>query len=87
MNVDEPPNPILNNLYLTDELTGPVMIDLTTIDSNDPMDNYTRLVVYNIATTTTAVHVIANCTYMIGSSKALHVHLAQVQSCRNLHIS
>ena len=47
VNVDEPPNPVLNNLYLT-ENTGPVMINLTTIDSTDPMDNYTKLVDYNV---------------------------------------
>ena len=50
VNVNDPPNPVLNNLYLT-EVTGPVKINLTTIDSTDPMDNYTKLVVYNVATT------------------------------------
>lgn len=45
VNVDELPNPILNNLYLTEE-TGPVKINLTTVDSTDPLDNYTKLVNY-----------------------------------------
>ena len=43
VNIDEAPNPVLYDLHLT-EKTGPVMINLTTIDSNDPLDNYTRSV-------------------------------------------
>ena len=42
MNIDDIPNPVLNNLSLTEE-DEPVRINLTTIDSTDPMDNYTRL--------------------------------------------
>ena len=40
VNIDEPPDPILNNLYLT-EVDGPVKINLTTVDLTDPLDNYT----------------------------------------------
>lgn len=42
VNIKEPPNPVLNDLHLTEE-TGPVMINITTIDSEDPLDNYTEL--------------------------------------------
>ena len=43
-NVDDPPKPVLNNLHLT-EVTGPVKVNITTIDSADPSDSYTKLVV------------------------------------------
>ena len=42
-NTDDPPRPILNNLYLT-EVAGLVKINLTTVDSADPQDYYTKLV-------------------------------------------
>ena len=43
-NTDDPPKPVLNNLYLT-EISGLVKINLTTIDSADPEDYYTKSVV------------------------------------------
>ena len=46
VNTDEAPCPVLNNLYL-DETTGPVQINLTTIDSRSTVllrDEYTELV-------------------------------------------
>ena len=55
VNVDEPPNPVLNNLYLT-EVTGPMKINLTTIDSTDPLDNYTKLVA--ICLQSSSVHLV-----------------------------
>ena len=47
MNIPEPPNPVLNDLYIT-EVDGPMKINLTTIDTEDPLDNYTKLVHYYI---------------------------------------
>ena len=44
-NVDDPPRPVLNNLYLN-EVTGPVKVNITTIDSADPSDYYTKLVIH-----------------------------------------
>lgn len=45
MNTDETPYPVLNNLYLQlNDETGPVKINLTTIDSTDPQDEYIELV-------------------------------------------
>ena len=41
VNTDDPPAPVLFDLYLT-ETSGPVGINFTTIDSSDPMDNYTK---------------------------------------------
>ena len=46
-NVDDPPRPVLNNLYLN-EVTGPVKVNITTIDSADPSDYYTKLVIHII---------------------------------------
>ena len=47
-NTDDPPMPVLNNLFLV-EVAGPVKINLTTIDSADPQDYYTKLVVRTVA--------------------------------------
>ena len=46
---DDPPRPVVNNLYLT-EVTGPVKVNITTIDSTDPSDYYTKLIIYCICT-------------------------------------
>ena len=41
MNTDDPPAPVLYDLHLN-ETSGPVRINFTTVDSSDPMDNYTK---------------------------------------------
>ena len=41
VNTDDPPAPLLFDLYLN-ENPGQVGINFTTIDSSDPMDNYTK---------------------------------------------
>jgi len=43
INTDDPPAPLLFDLYLN-ETSGPVGINFTTIDDSDPMDNYTKWV-------------------------------------------
>jgi len=49
MNTDDPPAPVLYDLHLN-ETSGPVRINFTTVDSSDPMDNYTKWVftAYNL---------------------------------------
>lgn len=44
-NVDDPPRPVINSLYLT-EMSVPVKVNITTIDSTDPSDYYTKLVIH-----------------------------------------
>ena len=70
-NVDDPPRPVINNLYLT-ETSVPVKVNITTIDSTDPSDYYIKLVIYTYLSMYYHTHVSILITLLIHFMK-LHI--------------